>query len=377
LSTHWLAETVRQMDTAVYIWQLDTPDDVWSLRLIEANPSAAAFAETSIDELLGQSLGDARPRFADPAVPERYIEALSTGQLVDLGYCECYDRRARAKTYHVQVFPIGSDQVGVLFEDATERRRWERQATQMLKMEALGRLAGSIAHDFNNLLTVIVGNCQLLLSDPPPEHTEATRADLAQVVTAGESASALTRQLLAFSRQQSLAPQVFDLNDALTRLFPMLRRLIREDVEIVLDFEAGVALVNMDRSQLEQVLINLSTNARDAMPFGGVLTIRTAHVVVGEADERLPGLQPGQYAYLTVRDTGEGMPLDVQERIFEPFFTTKALGLGTGLGLATILGIIKQSGGYIYVESAPGQGTTFATYLPAVDHAGTKCGSPN
>ena len=369
MSTSWLVETVRHMDTAVFIWQLDTPDDVWSLRVIEANPSAAAFAETSIDELVGQRLGDVRPRFADPALPERFIEALSTGQPVDLGYCECYDRRARAKTYRVQAFPIGPDQVGVLFEDATERRRWERQATQMLKMEALGRLAGSIAHDFNNLLTVIVGNCQLLLSDPPPEHTEATRADLAQVVTAGESASALTRQLLAFSRQQSLAPQIFDLNDALTRLFPMLRRLIREDVEIVLDFDAGVALVNMDRSQFEQVLINLSTNARDAMPFGGVLTIRTAQVVVSEIDERLPGLQPGQYTYLTVRDTGEGMPLHVQERIFEPFFTTKALGLGTGLGLATILGIIKQSGGYIYVDSSPGHGTIFATYLPAVDGA--------
>jgi signal transduction histidine kinase len=242
-------------------------------------------------------------------------------------------------------------------------RKAETQLRHAQKMEAVGRLAGGVAHDFNNQLSVILGYSvstlqQLKASDP-------LREDLSEVVRAGERASDLTRQLLAFSRQQVLAPRVLDLNGVVRDCEKLLRRLLGEDVELVIRCRPGVAKVKADPSQMEQVIMNLVVNARDAMPMGGKLTIETQDVVLEQAYvvEHL-GTQPGPHVMLAVTDTGHGMDVETQARIFEPFFTTKGLGKGTGLGLSTVFGIVKQSGGDIWVYSEPGAGTTFKVYLP-------------
>jgi len=246
-----------------------------------------------------------------------------------------------------------------------ERLRLEEQLRQSQKMEALGQLAGGVAHDFNNLLTIIKGHSDLLRDWLQP--TEASYKSCEQIHKAADRASSLTRQLLVFSRKQVLQPKVLDLNMLINETDKLLSRLIREEIEFV--FVPGVALGNIkaDPGQIEQVLLNLTVNACDAMPKGGKLTISTNNITVDKdyAQSR-PGLQPGAYVLLSATDTGHGMDSRTKARIFEPFFTTKEVGKGTGLGLATVYGIVKQSGGVICVESAPGVGSRFEVYLPQV-----------
>jgi hypothetical protein len=250
--------------------------------------------------------------------------------------------------------------------DITEKVQLEAQLRQSQKMEAIGQLAGGVAHDFNNLLTIILGNSELLISQLPDNDSLQTKAE--GIRKAGKQASSLTRQLLVFSRKQVLKPKVMDLNIVVSEMEKMLRRLISEDIDLVfLPFQA-LGNIMADRGQIEQIIMNLAVNARDAMPHGGSLTIETANVVLDKKYvKRHIGTEPGPYAMLSVSDSGCGMDADVQSRIFEPFFTTKEEEKGTGLGLSTVYGIVKQSGGNIWVYSEPGHGTTFKIYLPTVE----------
>ena len=251
-------------------------------------------------------------------------------------------------------------------EDALHRS--EEQLRQSMKMEAVGKLAGGVAHDFNNLLSVITGYSELLLLRT--DDRNPARREIEEIHKAGERAAALTHQLLAFSRRQVLKPKLLRMDEVLENIAKMLRRLIGEDIEFATEAEEGLWTVQADPSQIEQILMNLCVNARDAMPGGGKLTVAMGNVVLESPFvERELAIPPGSYAVLRVSDNGIGMDEGVLSRIFEPFFTTKAQGKGTGLGLATVYGIVKQSDGYIRVESAPGKGTTFTVYLPAVEGA--------
>jgi PAS domain S-box-containing protein len=260
-------------------------------------------------------------------------------------------------------------------QDITGRKNLEEQLRQAQKMEGIGRLAGGVAHDFNNLLTGILGYSELNFSKLAPG--DPVRADLNEIKKLAERAASLTRQLLVFSRRQILAFEVLDLNTVVADMDKMLHRLIGEDVELMTVLTPALCRVKADLGQMEQVILNLAVNARDAMPRGGTLTIRT-HNVDLEKDRliSLPGVGPGRYVLLEVRDTGCGMDERVKAHLFEPFFTTKPVGAGTGLGLATIYGIVEQTGGHIEVQSEVGRGTAFKIYLPCTEETISQPSSP-
>jgi two-component system cell cycle sensor histidine kinase/response regulator CckA len=252
-----------------------------------------------------------------------------------------------------------------VLSDATELKTLEAQFVQSQKMQAIGQLAGGVAHDFNNLLTAISGHCDLLLLKH--QTTDPDYADLIQISQNANRAAALVSQLLAFSRKQNLQPQILSLRDVLADHAHLLNRLTGEKIDLAVETAEDLPPIRADRRQFEQVMMNLVVNARDAMPQGGCVTIGTENTTLGSDSIPPSGLHEGRYVVLTVSDTGVGMSREVQNRMFEPFFTTKEVGKGTGLGLASVYGIVQQSGGTIRVESELGRGTTFRIYLPRVE----------
>ncbi len=274
----------------------------------------------------------------------------------------------RERSGRIYLSPIeqtdGDNEAAIAYAiDTTEQRALEMQIAQGQKMQAVGQLAGGIAHDFNNMLTAIIGFSDFLLMNHRP--TDPAFQDIMNIKQNANRAAGLVRQLLAFSRQQTLRPQVLALGDVLSEISILLSRLLGENIELRVDQAGDLWPVKADLHQFEQVIINLAVNARDAMPDGGKLTIRTANV--GEPESRELGqrhIPPGEYVLIEVSDTGTGMTPEVMHKIFEPFFSTKEIGRGTGLGLSTVYGIVKQTGGYIFAESEEGDGTTMRVYLP-------------
>jgi two-component system, cell cycle sensor histidine kinase and response regulator CckA len=304
--------------------------------------------------------------------------------LIEAGEADLYQGRLWQSEYRIQK-PDGDvgwvqskikpflDRTGALVRidgivsDISARKQLEVQLLHSQKLEGVGRLAGGIAHDFNNLLTAILGYSELALGTL--EQGNPVRESISEIMRAGEQASGLTRQLLAFSRKQILDPQILDLNSVVANAKNLLQRLIGEDIQLTTLLPSGLRSVRADPGQIEQVIVNLAVNARDAMPEGGSLTIETANIELDQTYVHGRVVIPaGHYLMLAVSDTGSGMSPEVQSHIFEPFFTTKAPGKGTGLGLATVYGIIKQSGGYIWLHSDLGKGTTFKIYLPTTEH---------
>jgi two-component system, cell cycle sensor histidine kinase and response regulator CckA len=348
-------------------------------RFITVNPSfARMLGYASPEELLAATHDIESQLWVHPEKRQEYRRLLETNGFVTgfevelrrkdgsiLWASDC-SRMVRGPTGAIEYFE------GTL-EDITGRRQLETQLRVSQKMEAIGRLAGGIAHDFNNLLTAILGYSELMEEQLPDD--EDLLSSLHEIHKAGERAAALTRQLLAFSRRQVLQPKVLDLNAVVSEVEKLLRRLIGEDVELVTRLDPALGSVKADPGQLEQVLMNLAVNARDAMPEGGTLTVETANTVLDTGFTTAnPGARSGEYAILTVTDTGIGMSDEVRSHAFEPFFTTKEHGKGTGLGLATAYGIVKQSDGYITVDSEPGRGTTFRIYFPRAAGAAAASG---
>jgi two-component system cell cycle sensor histidine kinase/response regulator CckA len=263
-----------------------------------------------------------------------------------------------------------------IIRDVSARQQLEQQLRQAQKMDAVGQLAGGVAHDFNNLLTVILGTCELLLEGMSQD--DPRQDDILEIQKAGASATALTRQLLAFSRKQMIEPAVLDLNSVIADVGRMLKRVIGEDVELELRLHPGLELVKADRGQIEQILMNLALNARDAMAMGGRIIIETGSVVLDDTFTRThQGAAPGRHVTIAVIDTGTGMTPEVQARLFEPFFTTKPTGKGTGLGLASVYGIVKQNSGSIWVDSDTGKGTTVTVFWPATGESASAVERPS
>jgi len=339
-------------------------------RIAECNDAMARmYGFQEAGELVGTKLAELHT-VTDPINREQIRAFLRSGYRVSNSETREHDREGRPRVFLNNVVGFLEDghlvRVWGTQRDVTEQRHLEEQFRQSQKMEAVGQLAGGIAHDFNNLLTAILGNTQLLLRDIPPG--DSKRGDVEEIRKASERAASLTRQLLAYSRRQMLQPEVLDLNVVVAEMDKMLRRLIGEHIALVAVLAPDLGRVRADPNQIEQVIVNLAVNARDAMPDGGKLTIETANVDLDEgfAQAHLGSL-PGSYAMLAVTDTGQGMDAGVRAHLFEPFFTTKEVGKGTGLGLATVYGIVKQSGGYISVYSEPGRGSSFKIYLPRIE----------
>ncbi|MBI3750037.1 MAG: PAS domain S-box protein [Chloroflexi bacterium] len=353
------------------ILTIDSSSDV-----LAANPATTELFGYPIEEIVGGSITKLMP----PAMRERHLEAvrhyLSTGRRsLPWHGAELRAMDANGREFPVEVsIGVYGDGDGRRFtgivRDISRRKEIETQLMQAQKMDAIGRLAGGVAHDFNNLLTAIGGYAEMVASTFDP--SDPRQAHVTGIRQATEHAASLTRQLLTFSRGQELRPSVISLSQVVTTVEPMLRRLLGEHVELVVDADDGTWLTVADRAQVEAILVNLAVNARDAMPEGGILTIETANV---ELDERYrlhhAEVKPGQYVQVTVTDTGVGMDEATMAHVFEPFFTTKDSRSGTGLGLATVYGTVRQSGGYVWVYSEPGQGATFKIYLPRTTETGT------
>jgi two-component system cell cycle sensor histidine kinase/response regulator CckA len=333
--------------------------------IVEVNTAAERMFGIAHDQMMGRS-------FPDLLVPQTSIAELS-GQRVELEALRA-DRSRFPIELSVSRIDIADEvRFAAWVRDLSERRyaeealrNSEAQLRQALKMEAVGRLAGGVAHDFNNVLTAIFGYSDLLLDAIAPD--DPKRADVEEIKRAAGRAAGLTRQLLAFSRKQVLQPRRLDLNEIIRNVQTLLAKLLGDEIELRLQPADDLGQVQADPGQLEQVLMNLAANARDAMPDGGRLSIVTANEDLGPDDATsLAGLAPGRFVRLTVSDTGHGIPDAVRAHIFEPFFTTKEQGKGTGLGLATVYGIVKQSGGWIYLNETPDAGASFTVYLPRLD----------
>jgi PAS domain S-box-containing protein len=337
-------------------------------RFLMVNPAVCAMLGYERTELLQRRVADiTHPD--DLAVDERLVAGLWAHQSPSCHHEKRYVRKDGTTiwvkvTSSLVATPHGERpcRLGIV-EDITERRALEEQLRQSQKMEAVGCLAAGIAHDFNNLLTAILGYADLVTYGLPVGHP-ASR-ELEALVKAAETAASLPKQLLAFSRKQVLAPRVLALNEVVRGVDKLLRRVIGEDVALSLCLDEALSCVCVDANQIEQVMLNLAVNARDAMPTGGMITVETENVLLDRTRARtLRPCPPGPYVRLSVSDSGVGMSPEVQARVFEPFFTTKELGRGTGLGLAMVYGIVKQSRGYIFVTSQPGCGTRFDIYFP-------------
>ena len=334
------------------------------------NPSAERIFGYSREEAMGQHASFIVPGQYRQHVDQVWQDLLrNTGGVRSTNDNITKDGRTIAcEWYNTPLVDESGRVLGVasLAQDVTERFALEERLRQSQKMEAVGRLAGGVAHDFNNLLTVILGYTQIVADGVPPGSRLADST--AQIKSAADRASRITRQLLAFSRKQVLSPRIINLNDVMLNLDSLLRRLIGEDIEVLTVPANDLGSVKADPGQIEQVIMNLALNSRDAMPHGGKLTLETANAQLDEtyAREHQP-VEPGRYVMLAVSDTGMGMTAETQSRIFEPFYTTKEVGKGTGLGLSMVYGIVKQSGGYIWVYSEPDRGTTFKIYLPRLD----------
>lgn len=339
-------------------------------KLLRANPALQKMlGYEELNELLGASL--ASSVFRNPSDFNGFKELLeNASEFKDVEVelkrrdgapitVRCTGRKAKVEHQGVPCFDVFA-------EDVTERRILERQLRMAGKMEAVGRLSGGIAHDFNNILGVIIGYGQVLKRKLASHNDLLECAD--EIEKAGHRAASLTRQLLAFSRQQILTPSILRLNDLVVDMSKMLPRLLGEDIAVSTSLSSDLGMVKADQGQVEQVIMNLAVNARDAMPAGGTLRIETVNVELDQAYAwQHPGAKPGRYIMLAVIDSGTGIDPDTLTHIFEPFFTTKEVGKGTGLGLATVYGVVKQSGGYIWVESEPGHGASFQIFLPRVE----------
>ncbi|MDB4933547.1 MAG: Blue-light-activated protein [Labilithrix sp.] len=347
-----------------YVWQRAVRDGVEDFHLVDFNQAALLISNGGIAQQLGSA---ATEYFADaPAVIEELRRCLDEGVTIQRELDRELKSTGETRRLLVTYAAAPPDLVIVHTADVTDRALLEHQLRQSQKMEAVGRLAGGVAHDFNNVLSVILSYADLALEDLKP--ADPLRADMEQIREAGLRASELTRQLLAFSRQQVLQPRVIELDGVLTGMESMLGRLLGEDVELAIRASPDLGRVLADRGQIEQVVMNLAVNARDAMPEGGKLTIEAGNVELDAGYVRVhAGLAAGDYVMVAVSDTGAGMDAATRARIFEPFFTTKPVGQGTGLGLATVFGIVQQSGGHVAVYSEPGHGTTFKIYLPRTD----------
>ncbi len=369
---------VESSPMGIHLYRLEGPD---RLVLTGSNPAGDRILGVSASPLVGLTIESAFPALSGTEVPDRYRRLCSEGGSWQTEIAPHGGRPGR--TYEVHAFQTAPWTMAVMFTDVTERRRAEQerrrleeQLRQSQKMEAVGRLAGGIAHDFNNLLMVIMGHGELLRRSL--EANDPRQRKVQHVMGASERAAGLVRQLLAFSRKQVMDPQVLDLNALVSDTARMLRPLLGEDVRVVTGLAPSVGRVRVDPAQIEQVLMNLAVNARDAMPSGGTLTLETADVSLA-ADGKAP---PSRHVALSVRDTGHGMDEKTRAQVFEPFFTTKAGSGGTGLGLSTVYGIVQQSGGQIAVESAGGLGTCFRILLPRAEGpwesqpAGAVAGAP-
>jgi two-component system, cell cycle sensor histidine kinase and response regulator CckA len=337
--------------------------------IIWANPACTTLTGYTVDELLGQN-----PRILNAGrQDEAFYRNLWTTILAgEVWRGEITNRRKDGTLYieEMTITPVPDTEGAItsfiaIKQDVTARRVLEEQLTQAQKMEAVGRLAGGVAHDFNNLLTVIMGYSDTLLEDHPKTSVSICAKE---IKSAGDRAAALIRQLLMFSRRQVIQPRILNLNDVVSNMGRMLRRLLGENLELIISKGYNVGSVKADPVQLEQIIINLAVNARDAMPNGGRLAIETANATFEHATYKDgAAIGPGSYVLLTVTDHGEGMSEEVRAHLFEPFFTTKENAKGSGLGLATVYGIVKQNGGFIGVQSEPGRGSTFRIYLPLVN----------